>query len=111
MSRAMTSRRLVLKLDGSMTFEALILNRFAQLPDSRREAWLRGLLIEGFKSECRTAREFQADSLANPSESAHRPPPEPRRLSAGSAATPCHPVATSPADRPVTVATLRRMIG
>lgn len=110
MSRA-TSRRLVLKLDGSMTFEALILNRFAQLPDSRREVWLRGLLIEGFKAECRTAREFQADSLANRSESAHRPAPEVRPQSAGSAATPCHPVAASPADRPVTVATLRRMIG
>lgn len=61
MSRASPSigRRLVLKLDASMAFEAFILNRLLRLPPSRHQEWLRGLLVQGFKSECHSLRTLQ----------------------------------------------------
>lgn len=61
MSRATSpiDRRVVLKLDASMAFEALILNRLSRLPKSRHQEWLRGLLVQGFVSECHNLRMLQ----------------------------------------------------
>ena len=53
------SQRIGLKLDLSIAFEALILNRLRRLPESRRKEWLRGLLVQGFQSECRALRKLQ----------------------------------------------------
>ena len=53
------SQRLALKLDPSIAFEALILNRLMRVPESRRKEWLRGLLVQGFQSECRALRKLQ----------------------------------------------------
>ena len=36
-----------------MALEAIILNRLECLPTARRQEWLRGLLVHGFRSECR----------------------------------------------------------
>lgn len=56
---SMIDRRVVLKLDASMVFEALILNRLSRLPKARHHEWLRGLLVQGFKRECRSLRTLQ----------------------------------------------------
>ena len=48
--------RIALRLDVSIVFEALILNRLAQISVQRREEWLRGLLVRGFQSECAALR-------------------------------------------------------
>ena len=53
------SQRIAFKLDLSIAFEALILNRLMRVPESRRKEWLRGLLVQGFQSECRALRKLQ----------------------------------------------------
>ena len=53
------NQRIALKLDVSIAFEALILNRLRRLPERRRTEWLRGLLVQGFQSECRALRKLQ----------------------------------------------------
>ena len=52
-------QRIALKLDVGMAFEALILNRLARVPNTRRQEWLRGLLVQGFQRECRALRKLQ----------------------------------------------------
>jgi hypothetical protein len=52
-------RRVVLKFDASMPFEALILQRLSQVTKSRHQEWLRGLLVQGFLSECDNLRTLQ----------------------------------------------------
>jgi hypothetical protein len=39
-----------------MALEAIILNRLECLPTARRQEWLRGLLVQGFRSECGALR-------------------------------------------------------
>jgi hypothetical protein len=62
---SLIDRRVVLKLDASLAFEALILNRLSRLPKSRHQEWLRGLLVQGFVSECHNLRTLQ-DSFETP---------------------------------------------
>lgn len=72
------SQRIALKLDLSIAFEALILNRLMRVPESRRKEWLRGLLVQGFQSECRALRKLQragqpgAEGLWNKNVAAHQ---------------------------------------
>jgi len=49
----------VIALDVRMPFEALLLNRFAALPRERRQAWLRELLVNGFRQYCAGLRVVQ----------------------------------------------------
>ena len=42
-------KRVVLQLDPRVTFESLILNRLERIPEGRRQEWLRGLLVQGFR--------------------------------------------------------------
>jgi len=116
------SQRIVLNLDVAIVFEALILNRLAQLPNSHREEWLRGLLVQGFKSECGALRVVQRDQqsssnapLGKQNAAAHQ------SISAGSHQTPIPKQITPQAkhaaiktqhsnDR-VSMATLRKVIG
>ena len=73
------SQRIALKLDLSIAFEALILNRLMRVPESRRKEWLRGLLVQGFQSECRALRKLQragqrgAEGPWNKNVAAHQP--------------------------------------
>ena len=53
------NQRITLQLDVAFVFEALILHRMRRLPKSRCEEWLRGLLVQGFKRECRAIRKVQ----------------------------------------------------
>jgi len=48
--------RIVLQLDPRVALEAIILNRLERIPAARRQEWLRGLLLLGFRSECLTLR-------------------------------------------------------
>ena len=53
------NQRITLQLDVAFVFEALILHRMRRLPKSRCEEWLRGLLVQGFRRECRAIRKTQ----------------------------------------------------
>ena len=55
------SQRIDLNLDVAIVFEALILNRLLRLPKTRHQEWLRGLLVQGFRRECRALRKLQHD--------------------------------------------------
>lgn len=59
-------QRVVLHLDLRITLEAVILNRLACLPRSRRQEWLRGLLVEGFRAECQVLRGAQGEERRSP---------------------------------------------
>ena len=48
--------RLVLHLDPRMTLESMVLNQLDRIPKTRRQEWLRGLLVKGFSSECLALR-------------------------------------------------------
>jgi hypothetical protein len=52
MAKAKPGHRLVLQLDPRIALEAIILNRWERIPTTRRQEWLRGLLVQGFRSEC-----------------------------------------------------------
>ena len=39
-----------------MALEAIILNQLERLPTTRRQEWLRGLLVQGFRAECLVRR-------------------------------------------------------
>ena len=49
-----SSHRITFLLDARISLESLVLNRLHRLPDIRREEWLRGLLMLGFRTECQT---------------------------------------------------------
>ena len=58
-SRRRCGPRLTLQLDTRIALEAIILTRIERVPARRRQEWLRGLLVQGFRAECqllRTAR-------------------------------------------------------
>ena len=87
------AERIALRLDRTIAFEALILTRLAQTSASRREEWLRGLMVRGFQSECRSLRELAHetnDPIAGPprSERLHRPLPTAAESSVESRAEP-----------------------
>jgi|GEM_PF-829866 len=48
--------RVVLQLDPRIALEAIILNQLERIPATRRQEWLRGLLVQGFCSECMVLR-------------------------------------------------------
>jgi len=59
MAKAARGKRVVLLLDPRVAFESLILNRLERIPEGRRQEWLRGLLVQGFRYECQTLRVVQ----------------------------------------------------
>ncbi len=61
MAKTVGGKRIVLQLDLRVAFEALILNRLERIPQGRRQEWLRSLLVEGFRHECRTLRVAQGE--------------------------------------------------
>jgi hypothetical protein len=58
--------RITLQLDTRITLEAIILNRMERIPKARRQEWLRGLLVQGFRVECRVLREVPRETEPNP---------------------------------------------
>ena len=50
-AKARSGERVVLQLDTRIALEAIILNRLERIPKARRQEWLRGLLVQGFRQE------------------------------------------------------------
>ena len=59
MAKSTGGKRIALQLDPRVAFEALILNRLERIPEGRRQEWLRGLLVQGFRQECQSLRVVQ----------------------------------------------------
>lgn len=59
MAKSAGGKRINLQLDPRVAFEALILNRLERIPEARRQEWLRGLLVQGFRQECQSLRVVQ----------------------------------------------------
>ena len=57
MAKAHSRNRIVLHLNTRMALEAIILNRLEMIPQTRRQEWLRGLLVQGFRLECQALRQ------------------------------------------------------
>ena len=66
MTKANPRRRIVLHLDLRIALEAIILNRLERIPAARRQEWLRGLLVQGFRSECQALRGGPDDAKSHP---------------------------------------------
>ncbi len=56
------NQRINLQLNVAFPFEALIQKRMMRLPRDRRDEWLRGLLVQGFKHECQAIKSLECDS-------------------------------------------------
>ncbi len=52
MAKTKPGERVALQLDTRIALEAIILNRLQRIPVNRRQEWLRGLLVQGFRQEC-----------------------------------------------------------
>jgi hypothetical protein len=52
----------VLHLDTRITLEVIILNRLERIPQARRQEWLRGLLLQGFRVECQALRATSSEA-------------------------------------------------
>jgi hypothetical protein len=70
MARAPGGTRIVLQLDPRVAFEALVLNRLERIPEARRQEWLRGLLVQGFRQECQGLKLAQEEAEPRPPRSA-----------------------------------------
>ncbi|MCB1863795.1 MAG: hypothetical protein KDG50_00065 [Chromatiales bacterium] len=66
MTKATAGKRIALLLDPRVAFEALILNRLERIPEVRRQEWLRGLLVQGFRQECQSLRVVQDEVVPQP---------------------------------------------
>ena len=66
MTKAKPGHRIVLQLDERIALEAIILNRRERIPATRRQEWLRGLLVQGFRSECQALRGAPDDARRSP---------------------------------------------
>ena len=66
MAKTKPGHRVVLQLDPRIALEAIILNRWERIPTTRRQEWLRGLLVQGFRSECQTLRGVPDDVKRRP---------------------------------------------
>ena len=56
MAKTKSGMRVALQLDTRIALEAIILNRLQRIPENRRQEWLRGLLVQGFRQECQALR-------------------------------------------------------
>jgi hypothetical protein len=114
MAKTKPAHRVVLQLDPRIALEAIILNRLERIPTTRRQEWLRGLLVQGFRSECQVFRGASDDAkrrsapaftnwMAGESQrSGSHPEPEPTIVKV-------KPSQTSPASKPF--AALGKVIG
>ena len=66
MAKTKPAHRVVLQLDPRIALEAIILNRVERIPATRRQEWLRGLLVQGFRTECQALRGVPDDAKGRP---------------------------------------------
>jgi hypothetical protein len=58
MTKRQSGEHVVVKLNNRVALEAILLNRLHRLPTNRRQEWLRGLLVQGFRQECQALRKL-----------------------------------------------------
>jgi hypothetical protein len=66
MVKTKPATRIALQLDTRIALEAIILNRLQRIPANRRQEWLRGLLVQGFRQECLSLRGMSAGNEKPP---------------------------------------------
>jgi hypothetical protein len=66
MAKAKPGYRIAIQLDPRIALETIILNRLERIPANRRQEWLRGLLVQGFRSECQALRGTPDDEERRP---------------------------------------------
>jgi hypothetical protein len=66
MAKTKPGYRVVIQLDPRVALEAILLNRLERLPLSRRQEWLRGLLVQGFRAECQALRGAPDEAKSRP---------------------------------------------
>ncbi|MEW7979249.1 MAG: hypothetical protein AB2813_05440 [Candidatus Sedimenticola endophacoides] len=78
MAKAQPGIRVTIQLDPRVALESVLLNRHRQVPANRRQEWLRGLLVQGFRSEIESLRgtsdDTKRDSTMAFTKSMHRSP-------------------------------------
>lgn len=62
MAKAQPGTRVTIQLDPRVALESVLLNRHRQVPANRRQEWLRGLLVQGFRSEIESLRSTSDDT-------------------------------------------------
>ena len=114
MAKTKSGYRVVVQLDPRVALEAILLNRLERIPTSRRQEWLRGLLVQGFRAECQALRGAPDEAKSLPrmaftngrANEAHRTDSHPAQGPAVVKINPVHPTTTS---KPF--AALNRVIG
>ena len=111
MAKACPTTRVTLQLDPRVALEAILLNRLGQLPTGRRQEWLRGLLVQGFRNECQALRGLSSEPGQVPTGAFRRAPAPPKPPPATDArpSEPLQFMEAEPGDKPF--AALRRVIG
>ncbi len=66
MAKTRSGTRVAVQLDTRIALEAIILNRLQRIPENRRQEWLRGLLVQGFRQECLALRGTTVEKQAPP---------------------------------------------
>jgi hypothetical protein len=66
MAKTTPGCRVVLQLDTRIALEAIILNRLQLIPKARRQEWLRGLLVQGFRQECQALQGMSGGRTSPP---------------------------------------------
>ncbi len=120
--RAGVSTPVVLQLDVTVAFEALILNELRHRPAARQAEWLRGLLVQGFLVERRALQAVSTVGTRSTatSDPAVTPAPSPAMALVTKART-SSPLGTAGKDEPMSdvsdetppsaFAALRKVIG
>ena len=62
MAKTQPGVRVTVQFDPRMALEAIILNRLERIPRTRRQEWLRSLLVQGFRLECQALRGAPEDN-------------------------------------------------
>ena len=110
MAKTKPGTRVAFQLDTRIALEAIILNRLQRIPESRRQEWLRGLLVQGFRQECQALR-GTADERREPvaMDFASKPEDAMKTSSVNPVVAPIAPPAGSGAAKPF--AALGKVIG
>ena len=110
MAKTKPGTRVAFQLDTRIALEAIILNRLQRIPESRRQEWLRGLLVQGFRQECQALRGTTDERHKPPAMAlASRPEGAMKYSSVNPVGAPIAPPAAGRADKPF--AALGKVIG
>jgi hypothetical protein len=110
MAKTKPGTRVAFQLDTRIALEAIILNRLQRVPESRRQEWLRGLLVQGFRQECQALRGTTDEKQKPPAMAfASRPEGAMKYSAVNPVVAPIAPPAGGGADKPF--AALGKVIG